>query len=154
MVVLHPLSEIYYNRSMGKYNFELYHNFCAAAEELGLELDDSDARCFRVKVPKQVGDRFYVMLWTPLNKIGEAFNEHLPGKYRIHKFERNCDTDFHLEFAPRRSTVLGQAWFPWLDTHSASKDNIVQALKIMLDVNNFDEHAEQAKLVDKLMFED
>lgn len=151
---------------MNTINFELYHNFCAAAEELNLELiPRGDNACIYVLLPEVVLSRFCVMLWTPINLLNEIFEHNRTVQngyiytemgefvYRLRKLEEVYNRiNFHLEFMPKSGDSTGYGWFPWLDSHSASKEDIVKALEVMLDVDRYDEYLEQAKIMDRLKF--
>ena len=43
---------------MATYNWKLWDNFTAAAEELGLELRSKDGGCVYIEVPEEIRQKF------------------------------------------------------------------------------------------------
>lgn len=129
------------------YNWQLWNNFISAAEELGLELRSQDGGCVYVDVPKDISQKFYIMCWTPLNKL--SFIQRKQEKGPLNTFEvrnlvddfRQNHSDFHLEFGAKYSEDGGMYWFPELAIgNTPSKDEIVLAIKTMMDKDNFEKN--------------
>ena len=136
------------------YNWKLWDNFVAAAEELNLELCSRDGGCVYMEVPEQVRQKFYVMCWTPLNKLNgivvradkKTPLDTFKIRYLLDDLKQNHD-DFHLEFGARWSDHGGMYWFPNLSIGSTpSKSEIVNAVKIMMDTENFEKYKLMARL--------
>jgi hypothetical protein len=133
------------------YNWQLWDNFTAAAEELGLELRSTDGGCVYIDVPKEISQKFYVMCWTPLNKLHMIGKGKRPvkdsWKYTLRDLRQN-HSDFHLEFGAKNCEDGSMYWFPNLGIGrpTPSKDDIVAAVKTMMDT----EHFEQNKLMARL----
>jgi len=131
---------------MATYNWQLWDNFTAAAEELGLELRSTDGGCVYMDVPEEIRQKFYVMCWTPLNKLHMIAHRKDDAtkrdwKNRLSDLRQNHG-DFHLEFGAKLCSDGSMYWFPNLDK-SATKEDIISAVKTMMDV----EHFEQNKLI-------
>lgn len=128
------------------YNWQLWDNFTAAAEELNLELRSKDGGCVYMEVPEEVRKKFYVMCWTPLNKLRGVMKEYsedsILGRWDIRlKDLRDNQCDFHLEFGAKEYLDGSMYWFPNLGIgFTPTKDEIVNAVKIMLDTENFEKH--------------
>ena len=135
------------------YNWELWDNFQAAAEELGLELKSKDGGCVYVDVPKDISDKFYIMCWTPLNKLYDTVRDYDNGSIlgtwpqRLKNLRQNS-SDFHLEFGAKHYEDGSMYWFPEFNIGqpTPSKQQIVRAIKMMMDKNNFDKYVMLAKL--------
>jgi hypothetical protein len=136
------------------YNWTLWNNFVAAAEELNLELRSKDGGCVYMAVPEEIRKKFYVMCWTPLNKLSsivvrsdrktplDTFNV----KNLLDDLKQNHG-DFHLEFGAKSYEDGSMFWFPNLGIgFSPSKDEIVDAVKIMMDTENFEKYKLMARL--------
>jgi hypothetical protein len=124
---------------MATYNWQLWDNFTAAAEELGLELRSTDGGCVYMDVPEEIRQKFYVMCWTPLNKlhmIAHRMSDAKNWENRLDDLRQNHG-DFHLEFGAKLCSDGGMFWFPNLN-NKATKDDIVRAVKIMMDTENFE----------------
>ena len=135
---------------MAIYNWELWDNFTAAAEELGLELRSQDGGCVYIDVPEEIRQKFYVMCWTPLNKLHmiESGKGSVKRSWirRLDDFRQN-HSDFHLEFGAKNCEDGSMYWFPRMGIgFTPSKDEIVAAVKIMMDTENFEMHRLMAKL--------
>ena len=136
---------------MAVYNWQLWDNFTAAAEELGLELRSTDGGCVYIDVPEEIRQKFYVMCWTPLNKLHMIDDGKGSVKRNwIRKLDnlRQNHSDFHLEFGAKSCEDGSMYWFPNLGIGrpTPSKDDIVAAVKTMMDT----EHFEQNKLMARL----
>ena len=135
---------------MATYNWQLWDNFQQAAVSLGLELRSKDGGCVYMEVPEETRQKFYVMCWTPLNKLQSIMQEHIEGsslnnwQYRLLDLRQNHG-DFHLEFGAKTVEDGSMYWFPNL-RESATKDEIIAAVKTMMDT----EHFEQNKLMARL----
>lgn len=135
------------------YNWQLWDNFVAAAQELELELVSKDGGCVYMDVPKDIRDKFYVMCWTPLNKLRGVMKDHKEGsilgtwQHRLMDLRQNYE-DFHLEFGAKWNEDGGTFWFPHLGIGcpTPSKDDIVKAVQMMLDRDNFDKYVTLALL--------
>lgn len=129
---------------MTVYNWKLWDNFVGAAEELGLELHSQDGGCVYIEVPKNIQEKFYIMCWTPLNKLYSVARERASSnildhwKMRLKDLRQNHD-DFHLEFGAKDCENGSMFWFPTLDS-TATKQDIVNAVNIMMDTENFEKH--------------
>ena len=82
-----------------EYNWKLYQDFVAAAEECGVEIVSKDGSCLVLNLPRNITDRNFAMLWTPLNKV-QHIGQRTDSDWadRIREFEQN-HSDFHLEFS-------------------------------------------------------
>jgi hypothetical protein len=132
---------------MATYNWQLWDNFTAAAEELGLELRSTDGGCVYIGVPEEIREKFYVMCWTPLNQLPhiqrKAERKSPLGDFEIKNLIDNLRQnhgDFHLEFGAKLRSDGSMFWFPNLSIGcpTPSKDDIVRAVKIMMDTENFE----------------
>lgn len=129
------------------YNWSLWNNFVQAAEELNLELRSLDGGCVYVEVPEDIREKFYVMCWTPLNKLPSIQRKQAKGSFNtfeitnlIDDFRQNHN-DFHLEFGAKAFLDGHMNWFPELGLGTnPTKDQIVNAIKIMLDKDNFEKY--------------
>jgi hypothetical protein len=139
---------------MAKYNWTLWNNFVQAAEELDIELVSTDGGCVYMEVPEDIRQKFYVMCWTPLNKLLHILRKsdrknpmrHHDIKFLMDDFRQN-HSDFHLEFGAKSCEHGSMFWFPNLAIgNTPSKDEIVSAVKIMLDRDNFDKYVTLALL--------
>lgn len=137
-----------------KYNWELWDNFTAAAEELGLELRSKDGGCVYVDVPEDIRQRFYIMCWTPLNKLSLIQRKQEKGPLDtfeinslIKDFRQN-HSDFHLEFGAKSYLDGSMYWFPnfGIGHPTPSKDKIRRAIEIMMDKENFEKYKTMALL--------
>jgi len=134
------------------YNWILWDNFEAAAEELGLELRSQTGGCVYMEVPENIRQKFYVMCWTPLNKLYNVVKDYpedsILGTWQMRlKDLRQNHSDFHLEFGAKNYQDGSMNWFPKLGIGSTpSKDEIVNAVKIMMDVENFEKYKLMAVL--------
>jgi hypothetical protein len=140
---------------MATYNWQLWDNFTAAAEELGLELRSKDGGCVYIDVPEEIREKFYVMCWTPLNKLHMITD----GKSSVKRsWLRKLDNlrqnhgDFHLEFGAKTCSDGSMYWFPNLayGCPTPSKDDIVAAVKTMMDVEHFEQNKLMARLREDL----
>ncbi len=138
------LADINKQGSKMTYNWQLWDNFTAAAEELGFELRSLDGGCVYIDVPEDIRQKFYVMCWTPLNKLhmiahnkNDAVKQNW--KNRLNDLRQN-HSDFQLEFGAKANQDGSMFWFPNLGIGcpTPSKDDIVKAVKIMLDRDNFE----------------
>jgi hypothetical protein len=136
------------------YNWTLWDNFTAAAEELGLELRSQDGGCVYIDVPEEVRKKFYVMCWTPLNKLPHIQHK-AERRSSLDDFQiknliddlRQNHTDFHLEFGAKQYEDGSMYWFPKMGIgHTPSKDEIVAAVKTMMDTENFEKYKLMARL--------
>lgn len=126
------------------YNWTLWDNFQAAAKELNLELRSQDGGCVYMEVPEPVRQKFYVMCWTPLNKLDLVTS----GKGSVERaWLRKLDslrqnhTDFHLEFGAKQYVDGSMHWFPNFGIgNTPSKDQIINAVKVMMDLDNFEKY--------------
>jgi hypothetical protein len=137
---------------MATYNWQLWDNFTAAAEELGFELSSKDGGCVYIDVPEDIRQKFYVMCWTPLNKLQGVMKEYkedsILGRWDIRlKDLRQNHGDFHLEFGAKSCEDGSMYWFPNFGIgNTPSKDDIVKAVRQMLDTENFDKYVTLALL--------
>lgn len=134
------------------YNWQLWDNFTEAAKELGFELRSKDGGCVYIDVPEQIHQKFYVMCWTPLNKLEHVMKEYKQDSIlnqwdsRLQDLRQN-HSDFHLEFGAKLCSHGSMYWFPHLGTgYTPSKDQIVKAVRVMLDTENFDKYVTLALL--------
>ena len=129
---------------MSVYNWTLWDNFVSAAEELELELYSKDGGCVYIEVPENIRKKFYVMCWTPLNKLYGVARERASSssldhwQMRLKDLRQNHD-DFHLEFGAKDYQDGSMFWFPNL-YRNASKQDIINAINIMMDTENFEKH--------------
>ena len=135
---------------MATYNWKLWDNFTAAAEELGLELRSTDGGCVYIDVPEDIRQKFYVMCWTPLNKLHMIGKGKRPAKdswkYTLRDLRQN-HSDFHLEFGAKNCEDGSMYWFPKMGIgFTPSKDEIVAAVKTMMDTENFEKYKLMARL--------
>ena len=140
---------------MKSYNWQLWANFESAAEELGFELVSQDGGCVYMQVPEEIRKKFYVMCWTPLNKLSSfvvrSENRQPLDTFKIKNLLNDLaqnHSDFHLEFGAKTTEDGGMYWFPELHYFSKtpSKDDIVRAVRMMLDTENFEKHRLMARL--------
>jgi hypothetical protein len=136
-----------------KYNWQLWNNFISAAEELGLELRSQDGGCVYIEVPKDISQKFYVMCWTPLNKL--SFIQRKQERGPLDTFEitnliedfRQNHSDFHLEFGAKHYQDGSMYWFPNLSIGlTPSKQEIIDAINTMMDRDNFEKNKLMAML--------
>jgi hypothetical protein len=129
------------------YNWELWDNFEAAAKELDLELRSQDGGCVTVNLSKDIHNKFWIYCWTPLNKLKGIIRDRKEGskldtwQHRLNDLRQN-HADFHLEFGAKEYDDGSMFWFPKLNSYNTtpSKDDIVEAIKIMMDTKNFEKH--------------
>lgn len=128
------------------YNWQLWDNFEQAVQDLGLQLHSQDGGCVYVQVPEVVRRRFYVICWTPLNKLRGVMRDYEPGNIlgrwdlRLRDLRQN-HADFHLEFDAKDYCDGAGDWFPNLRIGSTpTRREILQALEIMLDVDHFEQY--------------
>jgi hypothetical protein len=138
---------------LATYNWQLWDNFTAAAEELGFELKSKDGGCVYIDVPEDIRQKFYVMCWTPLNKLQSVMQQYnedsILGRWDIRlKDLRQNHSDFHLEFGAKSCEDGSMYWFPNLaiGRPTPSKDDIVAAVKTMMDTENFEQNKLMARL--------
>ena len=128
------------------YNWQLWDNFEAAAEELGLELRSKDGGCVYMAVPEDIQKKFYVMCWTPLNKLRGVMKDYREGSTLDHWLNRLRDlrqnhSDFHLEFGAKTCEDGDMSWFPNFGIgNTPSKADIVRAVEMMMDKENFEKY--------------
>jgi hypothetical protein len=140
------------------YNWQLWDNFQGAAQDLNFELWAQDSSlfpgsCVYMQVPEDIRQRFYVMCWTPLNKLWGVMQDyprdHLLGtwQHRLQDLRQN-DTDFYLEFGPKSyQHGTGWHWFPALRMGlTPTRQQIREAVEIMLDRDRFDQYVLMAQL--------
>ena len=135
------------------YNWQLWDNFEAAAKELDLELDSQNGGCVYMAVPEDIRRKFYVMCWTPLNKLQGVMKEYpkdnILGTWpnRLKDLRQNHQ-DFHLEFGAKSYQDGSMYWFPefGIGHPTPSKDKIVRAVQIMMDRDNFEKYKMMALL--------
>lgn len=134
------------------YNWQLWDNFVKASEVLGMELRSKDGGCVYIDVPKDIHDKFYVMCWTPLNKLRGVMQDYkddsILGTWQ-HRLKdlRSNHSDFHLEFGAKSCEHGSMYWFPNLNNGSTpSVDEIVKAVQMMCDRDNFDKYVTMALL--------
>lgn len=132
------------------YNWELWDNFVAAADKLDIELVSRDGGCVYMDVPDDIREKFYVMCWTPLNKLYSVVKDYPEDsilsswQHRL-KDLRSNHTDFHLEFGAKQASHGSMFWFPNLAFGlTPSRDDIVDAVNVMLDRDNFEKHSVMA----------
>ena len=135
---------------MATYNWQLWDNFQQAAVSLELELRSKDGGCVYMVVPEEIRQKFYVICWTPLNKLQGVMRDHIEGsslntwQYRLLDLRQNHG-DFHLEFGAKNNEDGGMYWFPNL-RDSATKDEIIAAVKTMMDTEHFEQNRLMARL--------
>ena len=144
-----------------KFNWQLWDNFVAAAEELNLPLVSNSGRCVRIALPGGLDDRFYSQIWTPLNKLEGVYST-LMRKGVSGGWEQamkqllemdKCGHDFHLEFGGKGMDSGDQYWFPnlmWHKCQNATKQELVDALRVMLDVDNYASNRQHALFLQEL----
>ena len=125
------------------YNWELWDAFEGAAEDLGLELYSKSGGCVYMEVPEDIRQKFYIMCWTPLNKLYDVVREYsedsrLDWKHRMRNLRQN-HADFHLEFGAKNTSDGSMFWFPGM-FNKATKQQIIDAVKIMMDRDNFEKY--------------
>ena len=135
------------------YNWQLWDNFEAAAKELNLELRSQDGGCVYMDVPEDIRQKFYVMCWTPLNKLCGVMQDYRKDsilgtwQHRLKDLRQN-HADFHLEFGAKNYEDGSMYWFPNFNIGcpTPSKDDIVKAVKIMMDRDRFEQYRMMAIL--------
>ena len=148
-----------------KFNWQLWDNFVAAAEELNLPLESISGRCVKIVLPPEVADRFYAQIDTPLARMIHVYTTLTKqGEYggwgRALKELREAEEymhDFWLQFGGRGMNSGDQYWFPnlqWHKSDNATKEEIVDALKVMLDDANYERNLQHALLLQELDSED
>ena len=141
------------------YNFQLYKNWCDAALKLGLELYSQDGGCIYMKDPAtgaiigKEGDtdqRFFFMLWTPLNKLALSFREERDWRYNLDTLRDN-HSDFHIEAAKYECRDESHYdWFPEINRKNSTDitvDDIVACVERIRDFDNHDKWQTFASLV-------
>jgi hypothetical protein len=126
------------------YNWELWDAFEGAAEDLGLELHSKDGGCVYMEVPEDIRQKFYVMCWTPLNKLQSVVKDYredsILGTWQMRLRDlRQNHSDFHLEFGAKDYQNGSMFWFPGM-FNKATKQQIIDAVKIMMDRDNFEKY--------------
>lgn len=129
------------------YNFKLYKDFSDAALELDIELRSLDGGCIYLELPNDLNQRFYAMLWTPLNKL-DYIKEEKTWQQKLDHLKDN-HTDFHLEF-DTKNFQNGSYWmFPEVNEKPAAlitKQDIKTCIERMLDMDNFEKYVVWAHL--------
>ena len=129
------------------YNFKLYEDFCDAARELNIELRSKTGGCIYLVLPNNLNERFWAMLWTPLNKL-ESLQNKQSWQQRLDHL-RNNHGDFHLEFETK-DYENGSYWmFPEVNSKprkDITKQDIKTCIERMLDVDNFEQNIVWARL--------
>ena len=134
------------------FNFDLFHTWCEATFELGLEVYSKDGGCIYMKDPTtgatigKEGDpeqHFFFMLWTPLNKLHLVYRDLENGKnwdHALHTLKDNI-SDFHIEAAKYHCRDQSHYnWFPEIN-YKASKDITVDdIIKCVERIRDFDNH--------------
>lgn len=137
------------------FNWKLWDNFVAAAEELNLPLECVSGRCVRIVLPEPAKGRFWCQIWTPLNRLENVYTVltrqgEFGGWRSALKELREVEEyfhDFNLEFGGSGVGGGGQYWFPnlaWDKADNATKEEIVDALKVMLDHDNYKSNLQHA----------
>ena len=134
------------------YSWQLWDNFTAAGKELDLELRSIDGGCVYMEVPEHIRQRFYVMCWTPLNKLAVIQRKQERKQERrqsigTHEIRNLLDDlrqnhgNFHLEFGAKQCQDGSMYWFPELHNgNTPTRQQIVDAVEIMMDTENFEKH--------------
>jgi len=140
------------------YNFKLYKDWCDAALELDLELKSRSGGCIYMQDPAtntiigregNTEQRFFWMLWTPLNKLHTVYNDLPDWQFALETLKDNHG-DFHIEAAKCHSAAESHyAWFPEIN-HKLSKDitksDIIACVKRIRDFDNHGKHQTIASL--------
>ncbi len=129
---------------MAVHNWQLYQNYIDAAEELDIEVTSGKGYLSLV-LPKDIRDKFYTYLWTPLNKGAESLTPE-NWKDQLEGYRQN-HSDFHLEFCTRDYRYGSFCWFnKVLFEKTPTKDDIKQAIQMMLDRKRFNKYVTAALL--------
>lgn len=129
------------------YNFKLYKDFCDAALELDIKLQGRDGGCIYLELPNNLNQRFWAMLWTPLNKL-KYIKEEKTWQQKLDTLKDN-QSDFHLEFDTKNYTHGSYWMFPEVNEKprtDINKQDIKDCIKRMLDMDNFEQHVTWANL--------
>ena len=133
---------------MSVYNFELYDNFLQAAKDCGIEVScPNHGSCLYLDLPNNLNQKFWAMLWTPLNKL-MLIREENTWEQRLRTLRQN-HADFHLEFCPKESDVGNYSFFPEINHKSqtqVTRQDIRVCIERILDEANFDKYALMARL--------
>ena len=130
------------------YNFGLYHDFCSVAEELGIELHSKNGSCIYLVLPHNLNQRYWAMLWTPLNRLNDL-DRNDSWQDKLEYLEEQSDADFHLEF-DTKNYDYGSYWmFPEVNNkprQDVTREDIKVCVERMLDEANFEQHVIMARL--------
>lgn len=133
---------------MSVYNFQMYDDFCAAARDCGIEVHcPNDGSCLYLALPNNLNQKFWAMLWTPINKL-KLIREEKSWEERLRDLRQN-HADFHLEFCPKATDTGNYSFFPEIN-HKRQKDITREDIRVcierILDEANFDRHVLMARL--------
>lgn len=132
------------------YNFQLYNNWCDAALQLGLELKSKSGGCVYMVDPTTdtiIGQdgtheqRFFWMLWTPLNKLGSVFNDLPNWQMALHTLRDN-HSDFHIEASKYECDDESHYdWFPEINRKTQADITTADIIKCVERIRDFDNHS-------------
>jgi hypothetical protein len=133
---------------MSVYNFQLYDDFVAAAKDCGITVScPNDGSCLYLDLPNNLNQRFWAMLWTPLNKLS-LIREEKTWEQRLRTLRQN-HADFHLEFCPKAADTGNYSFFPEINhkpQSQVSRNDIRVCIERILDEANFDKYVFWARL--------
>jgi len=133
---------------MSVYNFQMYDDFCGAAEDCGIKVHcPNDGSCLYLDLPNNLNRRYWAMLWTPLNKL-DLLKDNRDWEDRLEDLRRN-HADFHLEFCTKNTDHGNYAFFPEIN-HKRQRDitraDIRACIERILDEANFQKYVLWARL--------
>jgi hypothetical protein len=135
------------------YRWHLLEAFEKAADKLNLKITSQTGSCLYLELPHDLNNKFYFMLWTPLNKLDDRTDiEYYQKKYdeyslwsvRLNNLKQN-QGDFHLEVGAKWSEDGDYWWFPEINNlqwsgeyDKITSELLVEGIERMLDIDNFE----------------
>lgn len=129
---------------MSKWNYQLFENYLAAADQLKLPVKDG-YNYFLIDFPwseNYTNTDLFAYCWTPLNKM--LFLSELTPREALDHIRDN-QSDFHLEFWSQHNDESSYV-FSHMLRHTPSIEQIVLALEILMDPKRLDQHCMISKM--------
>jgi hypothetical protein len=128
----------------------MYDNFLAAAQDCNIEVHcPNNGSCLYLKLPGNLNQKFWAMLWTPLNKL-DRIKDKQTWQQRLDTLRQNHE-DFHLEFCTKETDCGNYSFFPEINNkrqRDITRHDIRVCIERILDEANFDKYVMWARLME------
>ena len=127
-------------------NAHLYEAYTKAAESRGLRVyAPNNGSCLYVRLPRHIADKFWCMLWTPINGFNkiQISRDRRQWRNNIHEVLNAKRPDWHLEFCHKHWEQGSWSWFPEINyktQEQVTQADIEACFDRILDESNWHKH--------------